>query len=103
MIGRTVLDKRQVEESETFLVRALGRELESPRADAVFLEKIAAATGGRSQTIASALSGVVAHPPRTQRLAIDEDRPVWNQAWVFLLTVGCLAGEWLLRRKWGFV
>lgn len=103
VIGRTVLDKRQVEESETFLVRALGRELESPRADAVFLEKIAAATGGKSQTIASALAGVVAHPPRTQRLAIDEDRPVWNQAWVFLLTVGCLAGEWLLRRKWGFV
>ncbi len=102
VVGRTTLEKRQVEESETFLVRALGRELESPRGDAAFLQRVAAATGGHHQVSDRALGELVAHPPRSQRLAIDEDRPVWNQAWVFLLTVGCLVGEWLLRRKWGF-
>ena len=102
VVARATLDKRVIEESETFLVRALGRELANPRGDATFLKLVAAATGGKAQSGRDALSELVRHPPRTQRLAIDEDRPVWNQAWVFLLTVGCLVGEWLLRRKWGF-
>jgi hypothetical protein len=29
------------------------------------------------------------------------ERPLWNSAWIFLLIMLALAGEWILRKKGG--
>jgi hypothetical protein len=30
-------------------------------------------------------------------------RPIGVNGWTLALVVGCLAGEWLLRKRWGMV
>ena len=36
-------------------------------------------------------------------ITVREVRDLWNMPAVFLLLLGLMAGEWLLRRKWGVV
>jgi hypothetical protein len=30
-----------------------------------------------------------------------ERRDLWHQPWAFVLVIGLLAAEWILRRAWG--
>ncbi len=37
-------------------------------------------------------------PTRSAEITEPYVRPVWHQAWVFLLAIACLSAEWGLRR-----
>jgi hypothetical protein len=45
------------------------------------------------------LAGALQAGARSTALASRRD--LWHNGWSFLLIVGLLAGEWLLRRRWG--
>ncbi len=84
-----------------FLAGGVDREFVDPRLDDALLERLARSTGGRyvpaadAGTIAESLS-TMAPPP-----AAPERYDLWQQPWVWALIVLMLAGEWILRRRWG--
>lgn len=73
-------------------------EFRTLRPNRPLLEKLAAETGGRVVAPAD-LAAFVAELPNL-KIPITEPSitPLWHQSWVFLLALGCLCGEWGLRR-----
>jgi hypothetical protein len=74
------------------------RQLKPNRA---LLDRIAKATGGQT-VVANDLESFAASL-LTRHAEITEPyiRPLWHQAWVFLLAIACLSAEWGLRRWQG--
>jgi hypothetical protein len=65
------------------------------------LERIALASGGRlmrDADVPGIVDGLRAGLPAA-RLAATRD--LWDNGWSFAAIVGLLAGEWVLRRRWG--
>jgi hypothetical protein len=62
------------------------------------LEKIAAETGGQVVALNDLGSLVEALPTKAAPLSEPTLTPVWHRGWVLLLAIGCLCGEWGLRR-----
>lgn len=75
-----------------------GAEFASLRAKPDHLERIAAKAGGRLLHRGD-LEGFLRDLPRME-MPIQETwvRPLWHQPAMFLLVLGCLLGEWALRR-----
>lgn len=73
-------------------------EFRALRPNRELLEKLARQTGGR-MVAATDLEAFVAELPNL-KLPITEPSitPLWHQSWVFLVAIGCLCGEWGLRR-----
>jgi hypothetical protein len=92
------------EAREALLVSVPPRELEDPRAAPDVLARIARATGGQMwRAEESPPSDLALRPPRVVR--VDQKRAMgyWDNAFVLLLAVVFLGGEWALRRRWGYI
>ena len=62
------------------------------------LGDLAKQTGGEVVRVADLESFVRALPTRQAPLTEGYTTPLWHQPWILLLIVGCLCGEWALRR-----
>jgi hypothetical protein len=83
------------------LVGGADVEMADPRLNAPLLQRIALASGGRvvaASEVATIVDGLRAGVPAA-RLAATHD--LWHNAWSFAAIAGLLAGEWVLRRRWG--
>jgi uncharacterized membrane protein len=67
------------------------------------LEKLASETGGRywSPADAARLPGEISFSEAG--ISIRNTKELWDMPIVFLLLLGLMGGEWLLRRKWGMI
>jgi uncharacterized membrane protein len=76
-------------------------EFQDPRPDAARLEALAAASGGKvlhnADDLARLLSGYAAAPGEV----VVQKVPVWDSAALWLLLLGLLAAEWVVRRRRG--
>jgi len=73
-------------------------ELRTLRPNRGFLERIAKETGGE-MIAADALDDFVAGLPNRKVPVVEAwTYPLWHQGSMFLFAVGCLVGEWGLRR-----
>lgn len=81
----------------------LADEFRSLAPDRALLEAIAKDTGGR----VIELSDVSSLPKLLENLNVPIKEvittPLWHSPWVFVLILGLLAAEWILRRKGGWV
>jgi hypothetical protein len=64
------------------------------------LQRLAAASGGRvfSEAQISSLPAILKASVPTAQMT---RRDLWHTGWSFAAIVGLLAGEWILRRRWG--
>ena len=87
--------------STSLLVGGADPEMADPRVNLRVLQRLAAATGGRiiepSETGALTQALQSAVPAAVGRIRTD----LWHNGWSFLAIVFLMAGEWLLRRRWG--
>jgi uncharacterized membrane protein len=77
------------------------REFADPRLNEGFLRRVARASGGRYVRAADASRIVAALQSSVPKDAAPERRDLWHRPWAFALVVSLLAGEWILRRRWG--
>lgn len=67
------------------------------------LEEIAEVTQGASTHARErALPALRLPPPEVVEIGRSEDRPIWDRLWPLAWLAVCLAGEWVLRRRWGY-
>ena len=87
--------------STWFLVGGADPELADPWLDEAALQRTAEASGGRyvEQDDITALRRLVVDGMTAD--VAPTVRPLWHDAWVFLILAGALAAEWSLRRRWG--
>lgn len=80
---------------------SLERSDVKPRPD--LLRDVASATGGGFvQASSGDLPDLALSPPEVVEVGRAKDRPIWDRFWP-LAVLGCaLAGEWILRRRWGY-
>ena len=83
------------------LVGGADFELTDPRRHDAVLQRVAAASGGRF-FLADDADGLV---DMLRGVAIEAGSPIehdlWHTAWAFVLVVGVVSTEWVLRRQWG--
>jgi uncharacterized membrane protein len=93
-IGRDVLAFERIDGVAESFHTEQNREL---------LEKLASETGGRYWQPAdvSRLPGEISYSDAG--ITTRETKDLWNMPIVFLLILGLVSSEWLLRRKWGIV
>ena len=102
--GTWTLSLKIPESRETLTTRieVLRPDLESdnPIQDVALLERLAADTGGRYLSLASAAAELPELlPDRSEAVMIDERlRPLWDRHWVLYLIVGLFGLEWLTRK-----
>jgi hypothetical protein len=83
------------------LVGGADLEMTDPRVNLLVLQRVALASGGRVITPADAaglVDDLLANVPAATLLI---RRDLWHNGWSFAAIVGLLAGEWVLRRRWG--
>lgn len=87
--------------SSSFLVGGADVEMTDPRLNLPLLSRIAAGSGG--QVFAAGRSADLIEALRSNApsaaLAVRED--LWHNGWSLAFILSLLAGEWLLRRRWG--
>lgn len=77
------------------------RELVDPRMNEGVLRRLAEASGGRFLRVAeiAEVAGWLESDSPTP--GAPTRRELWHEPWVYAMLVGMMAGEWLLRRRWG--
>jgi hypothetical protein len=75
--------------------------MSDPRLNAALLQRIASATGGRLMDAGQVEPVIGALRAATPAAALTVRRDLWHNAWSFLLVIGLLTAEWILRRRWG--
>jgi hypothetical protein len=86
-------------QSAEVLVQGSALELADPRANPKSLEAIAAATGGVYVDMPHAGSLVEKLPKKERRRVTVERREYWNSPVLFVVFLGAITGEWVLRRR----
>jgi uncharacterized membrane protein len=84
-----------------FYVGGSDREFADPRLNEGLLRRLARESGGKYVRAADAgqiISALRSSAPRTVE---PERRDLWHEPWALALVIGLLAGEWMLRRRWG--
>lgn len=84
-----------------FLVGGADVEMTDPRLNAAVLERITSSTGGRLMEVSDvdALVGTLRAATPAAALPVRSD--LWHNAWSFVLIIGLLTSEWVVRRRWG--
>ena len=77
------------------------REFADPRLNEGFLRRVARTSGGRYLRTAEASQIPALLTSAVPQHAAPERRDLWHEPWAFALIVLLLAGEWILRRRWG--
>jgi uncharacterized membrane protein len=76
-------------------------EFRDPRPDHAALQSVAKASGGRTILSANDLAAVLAqHPEASVRLVVTR-WPLWDTPLLWLILLGILAAEWIMRRMKG--
>jgi hypothetical protein len=86
-------------QSAEVLVQGSALELADPRANPKTLEAIAMATGGLYAEMPQAASLVEKLPKKERRRVSVERREFWNSPVLFVLFLGAITCEWVLRRR----
>jgi uncharacterized membrane protein len=103
-LGQATIGGRQVDASDIFLVRDGGTELDRPVGDPATLESIAKATSGIALGPATMLPPTLElDPPRIVRVDRRTDVELWSRPGLFVLVIGLLGLEWLLRQRSGYL
>jgi hypothetical protein len=66
------------------------------------LRAVAEATGGSFSTVSQQLPEIRLRDPDVVEVGRRKDVPIWDRGWFLVALVGTLAGEWVLRRRWGY-
>jgi uncharacterized membrane protein len=82
-------------------VRSSGPEDADAAPRPELLRAIAEVTGGDFST-ADRLPDVRLTDPEVVEVGRRKDVPIWDRAWYLVGLVMALAGEWILRRRWGY-
>jgi uncharacterized membrane protein len=96
-------DETTVSAGTSILVGGADPEMTDPRLNLQVLQRIAATSGGRmvgrgeAGTLADQLQANL--PAAAERLRASRD--LWHNGWSFTAIILLLAGEWILRRRWG--
>jgi hypothetical protein len=87
--------------SSALLVGGSDPEMADPRLNLQVLQRIAMRSAGRIVTSGetAALAGSLRAAVPAARLAVTHD--LWHTGWSFATILVLLAGEWILRRRWG--
>jgi len=87
--------------STSVLVGGADLEMADPRVNEAFLGRVAAASGGRllSQDRLVDLPGMLRAGVSGAAMTVQRD--LWHTGWSFGVILVLLAGEWILRRRWG--
>jgi uncharacterized membrane protein len=103
-LGKATVGGRQVDATDIFLVREGGTELDRPVGDPATLEAIARATSGVALGPVDNLPASLAFdPPRIVRVDRRTDVELWSRPGLFVLVIGLLGLEWLLRQRSGYL
>lgn len=98
-VAVTDADGQEVGTAETgWATDPAEQEFRSLAANRNLLQKLAQGTGGEIVPVDGLEDFVAGLPTRSMPITERWTFPLWDQPWVFLLAVGCLAGEWGLRR-----
>jgi hypothetical protein len=84
-----------------FYVGGADPEFADPRLNEGFLRRLARHSGGqyvRAAEVERVVDALSSTEPDTLE---PERRDLWHQPWAFVLVIGLLAAEWILRRAWG--
>jgi Putative glutamine amidotransferase len=73
-------------------------EFRTVRPNRELLARLAEETGGQVIPAAELAAFVADLPNRKLPITEPSITPLWHQAWVFLLAIACLCGEWAIRR-----
>ena len=87
--------------SASLLVGGADLEMADPRLNTAVLQRLAAASGGRVVSEADVAEVVSALETNVPAAALSVRRDLWHNGWSFAAIVLLLAGEWVLRRRWG--
>jgi uncharacterized membrane protein len=88
--------------SAAVAVRASGPEDADAAPRPELLRQVAEATGGTFTTLpASGLPELKLAEPEVVEVGRKRDRPLWDRWWTLAVLAGALAGEWVLRRRFG--
>jgi uncharacterized membrane protein len=87
--------------TSALLVGGADVEMSDPRLNSALLQRIAAATGGRLMEAGQVEPLLGALRAATPAAALTVRRDLWHNAWSFMLVIGLLTAEWVLRRRWG--
>ncbi len=106
--GEALLNgKRLGSDRGRFSVGDVGLEERSLRADVELLRTLAQRTGGRLFPADSAEQAweFIQHLPNFRPVVATtrRDLALWHSPWLLVLALGCFAGEWVLRRRWGLL
>ena len=87
--------------SASLLVGGADLEMTDPRLNTAVLQRLAGASGGRVVSEADVAEVVSALETNVPAAALSVRRDLWHNGWSFAAIVLLLAGEWVLRRRWG--
>ncbi len=102
VVARAVIAGRPTDDSDVFLVRGIGRELEAPEADDRLLRLVSEITAGEHKRPGESLSGLYFHPPHIEHVRDHRDLPLWDNPLILVIAVTCFGLNWMLRRRWGY-
>jgi hypothetical protein len=89
--------------SGVFAVETMGLEFRRPAADPAFLSRLASETGGRAypaSDVEKLPEELKVQGPSSQEVVTLD---VWDSPWFFVLFLGLVSTEWILRRRRGMV
>jgi len=87
--------------SAWLLVGGADLEMTDPRLNTAVLQRLAGASGGRVVSESDVAEVVSALETNVPAAALSVRRDLWHNGWSFAAIVLLLAGEWVLRRRWG--
>src|SRR5205085_183582 len=76
-------------------------EFQDPRPDRPFLESLANASGGKVLQTAEDLAQLANNMRITPGEVVVQRAPIWDHAGLWLLLLGLLSVEWVIRRRSG--
>jgi hypothetical protein len=87
--------------SSSFLVGGADVEMTDPRLNLPLLSRVATASGGRVLYAGQTAELIDALRANAPAAALAVRRDLWHNVWSLAFMLSLLAGEWVLRRRWG--